>query len=81
MCIAAMAVRAGSAGNIERQDYSIADFNTREGLADFVDDAHDLVADHRPFVQRGAAVVHVQVAAADSGRRDASVGCLIFGLG
>jgi hypothetical protein len=69
--VAAVTVEAISAGDVEREHNAVAFLDALYGLADFIDHAHDLVTDDGTFFQGSAAVVHVQVAATDSGGCDA----------
>ena len=64
--MAAMTIETEAAGNIERQHDTIACFDTLNRVSHFVDYAHDFVTDDRSRIQRSAAVVHVQIAAAYS---------------
>src|SRR5271166_5970769 len=64
--VSAMTVEAESAGNVERKNYAVALLDALYGLSDFLDDAHDFVANHGPFFERSAPVVHVQIAAANA---------------
>jgi hypothetical protein len=62
--VAAVTIEAEATGNIERQHHTIAFLNTLYGFSHFLDYAHDFVADDCSLIQRGAAVVHVQITAA-----------------
>jgi len=65
------AVAAGAAADVERYRHAIADLDLLDTGADLLDDAHVLVAENLPFLDVGAALVHVQVGAADVGGGDA----------
>ena len=62
----AMTIETEATGNIERQHDSIALLDTLNGVSDFVDYAHDFVADDRSLIERSAAVVHMQIASANA---------------
>jgi hypothetical protein len=79
-----MAVKAKTAGDIEGQHHAIARLDALDGLANFFDYPHYLVADDSTFAQRSSAIVHMQIAAANTGCCDSqqSVGWFPdFGFG
>ena len=79
-----MAVKAKAAGDIEGQHHAVARLDAFDGFADFVDYTHNFVADNSSFVQRSTTIVHMQVAAANSARRDSQQSVcrfLDFGFG
>ena len=49
-------VEAKPASDVERQNDPVANFNTADGLADFFDYTHNLVADYGSRIKRGASV-------------------------
>src|SRR5699024_1411644 len=69
--LAAAAVLAESAGDVERQHDSLALAPSSHPRADLFDDAHVLVAEHDSWLGIGAPFVHVQIRATDAGSSDA----------
>jgi hypothetical protein len=65
-----LAVAAEPAGDVEGQDDAVALLQLRDAVTDLLDDAHVLVPEDDPRLGAGAALVHVQVGAADGRRRD-----------
>ncbi len=61
---------AEAAGDVEGQDHILADLDLADGRADLHDLAHVLVPQGAAGLERGAALVHVQVRTADVGRGD-----------
>src|SRR5258708_9142537 len=59
----AMTIEAKAAGNIERQHDPIALLDTLHRVSNFVDYAHDFVANNRSLIEGRTAVVHVEIAA------------------
>ena len=68
--ISPAAVEAVAAADVERQDDPVSGLDLSDGIADAFNYAHDLVADGAADFKRRAPVVHMQVRAADSRRRD-----------
>ena len=63
-------VTAGAAGDVERHRDPVTGLDPGDPRADLLDDPHVLVAEHLALFHVGAALVHVQVGAADVGRGD-----------
>src|SRR4029453_16881766 len=64
------AVAAGAARDVERHGHPVADLDPADTGPDRLDDAHVLVAEDLALLDRGTALVHVQVGPADVGRGD-----------
>ena len=69
--VPAMTVEAKSAGDIERQDHTVALLDALHRFSHGLDNSHNFVPNHGAFFQRSAPVIHMQVAAANAARRDA----------
>ena len=69
-----VAEEAGAAGNREGHHHPVAYFQIAHALADFLHDAHELVAEHHRAGLGQEAVVEVQVGAADGRAGDADNG-------
>jgi hypothetical protein len=65
-----LAVLTEPAGDVERHDDAVALLERGYRLADLADDPHVLVAEDDSFFGRGSALVHVEVRATDTRRRD-----------
>jgi len=72
--VAGLAVPAVPAADVERQHDPVALLQTADAGTDLLHHAHVLVAQGLPGLDRGPALVHVEVRPADVGRRDADDG-------
>jgi hypothetical protein len=70
LSVASVTGEAIATCDIEGQNDSISLLNAFHGFAYFFDDAHDFMANYGPFVERGSPIVHVEIAAPNSARRD-----------
>src|SRR6266566_8559752 len=68
--VAAEAVLAEAAGDVERHHDAVALLQTGDAAADLFDDAEVLVAEHDAWLRGRATFVHVQVGPADARRGD-----------
>jgi hypothetical protein len=57
-CVAAMAVKAKTAGDIEGQHHPVARFDALDDRVNFFDYPHYLVADDSTLVQRSSAIIY-----------------------